>query len=83
MLRHVHCIDVSEVVKEIIPRRWRRLVITPITIVVVLLSPELAQRTSFWLGEQYAQRLGQVVTETILPDSAVPQGPLVSGSGLS
>lgn len=39
MLRHVHCIDVLEVVKEIIPRRWKRFVITPITIVVVLLSP--------------------------------------------
>ena len=79
----MHCIDVLEVVKEIIPRRWKRFVITPITIVVVLLSPELAQRTSSWLGEQYAQRLGQIVTETILHDVAVPQGPLLSGSGLS
>lgn len=83
MLRPVYCIDVLEVVKEIIPRRWKRFVITPIAIVVVVLSPELAQRASSWLGEQYAQRLGQLVTETILPDAAVLQGPLLSGPGLS
>jgi len=65
-------IDVLRIGKGLIPRRWKKSIITPMAIAMLLLFPELGQRAALWAGEQYAQRLSQTVEYAGLLDMELP-----------
>lgn len=67
MLRVVNLIDGLEVGRDLLPQQWKRYVVAPAVIVTALLCPDLAQRTAFWLGEQFSQRYMEIMTNTVIP----------------
>lgn len=73
MLRHVILIDAMEVGRELMPRKWKRYVITPVLAVTALVRPDLVQQAASWVGQQFSQRYMDIMTSAILSDGALSQ----------
>ncbi|WP_216695329.1 hypothetical protein [Dietzia psychralcaliphila] len=66
-------IDVMEVGRELMPRKWKRYVIAPVVAVTALLRPDLVQQAVSWLGQQFSQRYMEIVTSPVISDVAFSQ----------
>lgn len=73
MLPHVNLIDAMEVGRELMPRKWKRIVLAPVVAVTALVRPDLVQQAVSWLGQQSSQRYMEIMTNTILSDVAFSQ----------